>query len=167
MRGNFRLIVLAFFLLVAGGVAQGAPPVEQPIPDRELGLSSGSVFEVPSPDPVSENQSDPGQKPSLPRAYPGAPAIIPHGVADLLPITREGNLCLGCHLVKEKVEGEPTPVPQSHFVDLRTSPGQVGEQLVGARHNCMSCHVPLTDADPLVKNLFPLPSGAPIPAQKP
>ena len=156
MRGEHRLIVVAFFLLVAFGVAQGTPP-EGPISDRELGLSSGSVFEVPSPDPVSENQSDPGERPSLPRVYPGAPPIIPHGVADLLPITREQNLCLDCHLVKEKVKGEPTPIPQSHFVDLRNSPGRVGEEVAGARYNCVACHVSLTEAAPLVKNRFPTP----------
>lgn len=163
MRGDIRLIVLAVFMLAAVGAAQGAPPDKQAIPDQNLGLSRGSVFDVPSPDPVSENQTGPGEKPSLPRAYPGAPAIIPHGVADALPITREQNLCLGCHLVKEKVKGEPTPVPRSHFIDLRNNPGRVGEEVAGARYDCMACHVPLTDATPLVKNRFQKPGSVPKP----
>jgi cytochrome c-type protein NapB len=167
MRGDVQLIVLAVFLLVVAGVAQGAPPDGEPIPDRELGLSSGSVFDVPSPDPVSENRTDPGEKPALPRAYPGAPAIIPHGVADVLPITREDNLCLACHLVKEKVKGEPTPIPESHFIDLRNSPEKIGKQLVGARYNCISCHASLTEADPLVGNRFPNPSVGPTRVPKP
>jgi cytochrome c-type protein NapB len=154
MRGNVQLIILAVFLLVVSCVAQGTPPDGKAIPDREIGLSSGSVFDVPSPDSVSENRTNPGEKPALPRAYPGAPAIVPHGVADVLPITREANLCLACHQVKEKATGGPTPIPESHFVDLRNSPGKIGKRLVGARYNCMSCHVSLTEAGPLVENRF-------------
>jgi len=167
MRSDIRLIVLAVFLLAAVGAAQGTPPDKKAVPDRDLGLSRGSVFEVPSPDPVSENRTDPGEKASLPRAYPGAPPIIPHGVADALPITREQNLCLGCHLVKEKVKGGPTPVPRSHFIDLRNSPGRVGEEVAGARYNCVACHVSLTEAAPLVKNQFQKGSGRPGPVPKP
>lgn len=163
MRGDIRLIVLAVFLFAVVGAAQGTPPDKKAVPDRDLGLSRGSVFEVPSPDPVAENGTAPGENPPLPRAYPGAPPVIPHGVADALPITREQNLCLGCHLVKEKVKGEPTPVPRSHFIDLRNNPGRVGEEVAGARYNCVACHVSLTEATPLVKNRFQKPGSVPKP----
>jgi cytochrome c-type protein NapB len=167
MRCNVRLIVCAVFLLVAVGAVQGTSFDGKAIPDRELGLSTESVFEIPSPDPVSENRTDPGEKPPLPRAYPGAPAIIPHGVVDALPITRQQNLCLVCHLVKEKAKGAPTPVPRSHFIDMRNSPSRVGERLVGARYDCVACHVSLTEADPLVGNRFQEGSGRTAPARKP
>ena len=46
-----------------------------------------------------------------------------------------------------------TPIPASHYVDLRRG-GQKGERLAGARHVCISCHVPRTDARPLVGSRF-------------
>jgi cytochrome c-type protein NapB len=103
---------------------------------------------------VADNDTAPGEEPALPRAYPGAPPRIPHGIASLLPITRTDNYCIGCHLIDEKVEGGPTPVPASHKTDLRNAPGKVGESIVGARWYCVSCHVSLTGAKPLVGNGF-------------
>jgi nitrate reductase (cytochrome), electron transfer subunit len=153
---------------LAGRDAADTPPstpAEPPpaaIADRDLGLSKTSVFEVPSPPPVADNDSAPGEEPVLPRAYPGAPPRIPHGIAALLPITRQDNFCIDCHLTDEKVEGGPTPIPASHKTDLRNAPGKAGERVVGARWFCVSCHVPVTGAAPLVGNSFsPRPSPPP------
>ncbi len=145
--------------LASGDVATtGEPATEQaqaqaaPIADVELGLSRGSVFDVPSPPPVVENEAEPGESVRLPRAYPGAPALVPHAVADLLPITRRDNLCLDCHAVEieEPGEGEPTPIPESHYLDLRNAPGVRRDAVAGARYNCLSCHAAPTAAAPLV-----------------
>ena len=152
----------------AGSATTGDPaatPTETPpaaISDRDLGLSKTSVFEAASPPPVADNDSAPGEEPALPRAYPGAPPRIPHGIASLLPITRQDNFCIDCHLTDEKVEGGPTPIPASHKTDLRNSPEKAGERVVGARWFCVSCHVPVTGAAPLVGNGF-LPG--PVPPQ--
>jgi len=56
--------------------------------------------------------------------------------------------------VKAKKPGEPTPLPASHYTDLRNAPGKVGDTVTGARWVCTSCHVPQTDAKPLVGNRF-------------
>ena len=122
--------------------------------DEELGLSKTSVFETPSPDPLIENPSEPGDRPVIGRINPEGPATIPHGLRDLLPITFVENQCMDCHEVDEKEEGEPTPIPPSHFTDFRNDPATVGETVVGARYNCISCHVSLSESEPLVKNLF-------------
>ena len=127
---------------------------EKGTPDSQIGLSKVSVFEVADPDPVNENTSDPGEMPVLPRAFSDGPPLIPHGVAEFLPITLSENQCMDCHQVEEKEEGEPTPIPQSHFVDLRNAPDAVREDVAGARYLCMSCHVPQTGAAPLVENEF-------------
>ena len=123
-------------------------------PDRDLGLVKTSVFDTPVPPAVHENATDPGDEPILPRAYAGAPPRIPHGIADFTPITRDDNACLDCHLVEEKVEGEPTPVPESHFRDLRRAPEEIRPEIAGARYVCTTCHVPVTDAQALVGNGF-------------
>jgi cytochrome c-type protein NapB len=81
--------------------------------------------------------------------------VISHGIAEFLPITRSSNLCLDCHGVPgPKKKGEPTPVPASHFVDFRKAPGKKGEKVAGARWICTACHVPQTDAKPLVGTTY-------------
>ncbi len=145
---------------LAGGWVMSAPAPAaaqaggDPVPDTSLGLVKGSVFDVPTPPAVKPNDSSPGEQPPLPRPYVIAPPGIPHGIADYLPITRQENACLACHEVEGKKPGEPTPIPPSHYTDERNAPGQVGSQLVGARHVCVACHVPTTDAPELVGNRF-------------
>lgn len=141
--------VLALLLLAAPAPGREEPPAVEPIPEEQLGLSKTSVFEVPAPDPVHAIGGDPGEAPPLARAYAGAPPRVPHAIDDFLPITRTDNLCLDCHSVEEKSEGEPTPIPASHKTDLRGAPSEVREEVVGARHFCATCHVPRTDARPL------------------
>lgn len=146
-------------VLAAGCVAsnpgeRSAPVAGGPMPDSSLGLAKGSVFDVPSPPAVKVNDSTLGERPALPRAYVIAPPRVPHGVADFLPITQKQNACLDCHAIKEAKKGEPTPLPPSHYVDYRNAPGRPGTAVAGARHVCVSCHVPTTDAPSLVENRF-------------
>jgi len=124
------------------------------IPDTEIGLSKSSVFDEPAPDPTRTNQSEPGDRPLIPRGFPEQPPTVPHGVIESLPITFTENQCVDCHEVDEKEPGEPTPIPRSHYTDLRNAPGVVGDQIVGARYICVSCHVSPGDNEPLVKNAF-------------
>ena len=148
---------IPLLLLLAFAVALTAVQSKEaagPIPDRELGLSKSSVFETTAPPVTVPNTSDPGDEPVLTRVYEGAPPLIPHGIGEFTPIVRDGNQCLDCHLAEEKIEGEPTPIPESHFRDLRNAPAVVREEIAGARFVCTTCHVPLTDAKPPVGNGF-------------
>ncbi len=130
------------------------PAPSGPIADAELGLSKGSVFDVPAPPAVKAGESSPGEAPLLPRPYVIAPPRVPHAVADFLPITQKQNACLDCHAVKEKKQGDPTPIPPSHYTDYRNAPDRVGAQPAGARYVCVSCHAARTDAPNLVGNRF-------------
>ena len=145
---------LAVVLLLAAAPARPAERAKggrRPIADRELGLAKGSVFDVPTPPLYRAEDSTPGEKPLPARPTPVAPPVVPHAVADFLPITGSENACLACHeLPGPKKPGEPTPIPPSHRVDLRREPGKTGEKLAGARWVCISCHTPRTDARPLV-----------------
>lgn len=141
-------------LLLAASLGCAGTPTES-IPDEQIGLSKAAIDHVAVPDPVTENVSEPGELPPIARVFPGAPPEIPHGIADFLPIVRDGNLCLDCHVAGgEKAEGEPTPLPASHRTDLRRDPSTVGDEVVGARYVCTSCHVPSNDVPPLVDNRF-------------
>ncbi len=155
MRRETILSLAVFALLLAGrAVAEGES--EKPIADGDLGLAKGSVFDVLTPPVQAVNTTDPGDRPSVVRAYADAPPRIPHAVADFMPIRRQENWCADCHMTDWRApeEGEPTPIPSSHYIDLRSGSDEIGESIVGARWVCVSCHVPVTDAPPLVANSF-------------
>lgn len=151
MRRQLGLLLAPIACIAALAVAAERPATT---PADELGLAKGSVFDVAVPDPVKPDTSDPGDRPSLPREYPGSPARVPHGIDDFLPIGRQDNLCVDCHGIAEADEGDPTPIPPSHYTDLRRAPDRLGETVAGARWVCTSCHVVLTGAEPLVGNRF-------------
>jgi cytochrome c-type protein NapB len=153
-----KTAILSLVIVFAAGCAGSAPTraaaPATPVTDASLGLAKGSVFDVPTPPAVKANDSAPGERPVLPRAYATAPPRVPHAVGDFLPITQKQNACLDCHAVKEAKKGEPTAIPPSHYTDYRNAPERVGGQVVGARYVCVSCHAPTTDAPNLVENHF-------------
>lgn len=155
-----RTIVLVAFLasfaaaslLAVGALVAG--DANQPVPDQSLGLSKTSVFDTPVPEAALPNTTDPGDRPPIARDFPQQPPRIPHGIADFLPITADENACIDCHAVAEKEPGEPTPIPPSHYEDLRNAPGERGEHIVGARYVCVTCHISPGGNPPAVDNTF-------------
>jgi cytochrome c-type protein NapB len=152
----FHRIVASLVLMVAASPITFAA---QPIQADSMGLSKGSVFEVPAPKVYTTKAGQPGQNKVLPRAYLNAPPQIPHDIGDFLPITAQSNMCIACHAQpdqwgKEREKGVPTPIPPSHYTDRRNAPDKVTDHLINARFNCNQCHVPQMDAVPLVENTF-------------
>ena len=150
-----RIFASLVLMAVASSAALAAPSIAA----DSTGLSKGSVFDVPAPKVYTTKGGQPGQNKVLPRAYLGAPPQIPHDINDFLPITAQNNMCIACHAQpgqwgKPREKGVPTPIPQSHYTDLRNAPGKVTDHLMGARFNCNQCHVPQTNAAPLVENTF-------------
>lgn len=135
-----------------GTAAQTSPSGATGIPAARIGLFAAAVDSVLAPEPVRDNAIEPGESALLPRANPVTPPAIPHLVGEFLPITRDDNACLDCHAVTQNVPGEPTPIPASHYLDLRNAPDRPRGQIAGARQVCTSCHVPQTSAAPLVAN---------------
>ena len=39
-------------------------------------------------------------------------------------------------------------------MNLRHAPGTQRDEVAGARYNCILCHAPQTDAEPLIENNF-------------
>jgi cytochrome c-type protein NapB len=154
---NHNVIALIGMSLMLG--LMGSTAAAAGIKANDTGLSKTSVFDVPTPIVYYYKADQAGSSKLLPRAYLGAPPQIPHDITDFLPITRESNMCVSCHAQpeqwgKKREAGMPTPIPASHYTDLRNAPGKVTDQLIGARYNCNQCHVPQTDAPALVKNTF-------------
>jgi len=95
---------------------------------------------------------DPGDNERIVRAFENAPPLIPHAVADLLPITLDNNACLDCHLPDVADDAGATALPASHFYDIRRD--KELENLSGTNFYCTLCHAPQTDAAKLVDNTF-------------
>lgn len=144
--------VAALFVVA---LAVGAAAASRSVSESRPGLAKMGPRAVAAPPYVKDAESAPGERPVRPRAFPGATPVIPHGIADFLPITPKQNACVDCHAVKEKVKGEPTPIPPSHYVDWRNEPGKRGDHVVGARWSCTACHVPQAYVKPLVGSPFP------------
>jgi cytochrome c-type protein NapB len=135
--------------------SSAAAPAPTGVPDRSLGLSKTSPFEVPEPSKWAFVKESPGGNDRLARAFPISPPRIPHDVTDYLPITATKNRCLQCHDVeKAATPDDPTPIPASHRIDLRNAPEVKKKEVSGARWICTACHVPQAQADPPVGNTF-------------
>ncbi len=149
-----RLVISLTFLTLCCLALVGYASTQEGVPDKEIGLSKESVFDVPAPPSHRKNGSWPGQNSLLPRVNPLEPPPIPHMIGGFLPITQGRNPCMDCHRTDRKIEGGPVPIPESHYIDTRSGLDQKQDAPVGARYYCISCHVSQTDAPPLVENQF-------------
>lgn len=153
---KINIVKTALIACLAGlmSIAQA----EEGIADSDMGLSKRSVFDVPAPERFDYEGVMPGTDPVYTRAYPGAPPQIPHNIELMTPVKAAVNYCLSCHgrtdELSQPLQGKPTPIPASHYTDLRHAPGKVGNALAGARYVCTQCHVPQADVTPLMKNAF-------------
>jgi cytochrome c-type protein NapB len=144
-------LVATALVLAAAGMAQAANPID----DKDMGLSKGSVFDAPVP-PAWDYTATQGP---MPRYFGDAPPMIPHTVGVYENITASQNPCMGCHKQPDKMgqqvaAGMPTPMPASHYTDLRNAPGEVMKEVDGSRYKCTLCHQAQADAKPLVENTF-------------
>ena len=127
---------------------------DQSIPDDTLGLSKTSVYDVPDPEIVQFGTLDPGTVGKrAARSYNTAPPMIPHTTKDMVPITRDSNLCKDCHvqpdMIGMKIEpGIPVPAPVSHYTNVKK-----GELYMG-RWNCTQCHREQANVKLLVESVF-------------
>jgi cytochrome c-type protein NapB len=84
------------------------------------------------------------------RNYPDQPPVIPHQI-DNSQIDLNANKCLTCHS-RTAVEISQAPmVSVTHFMNRD---GQTLAAVTPRRYFCTQCHVPQTDARPLVENGF-------------
>lgn len=114
-----------------------------------------------------------GSSKKINRAFQDAPPMIPHDVSGFLPITRGNNACIGCHAPEVAPAMGATPLPASHFLDMRPHHKLVGQDftktvdnyknetsvktlthLSQARFNCSQCHAPQSQGNLAVENTF-------------
>ena len=86
----------------------------------------------------------------LPRDFVQQPPLIPHTTRDY-QITKNFNKCMDCHAWGKTRETGATKVSVTHF---KNREGQELSNISPRRYFCNQCHVPQSDAKPLVGNTF-------------
>ncbi len=114
----------------------------------------------------------PGKSKKIKRAFQDAPPMIPHDVTGMLPITKDNNQCITCHVDSAPYDKTIPSVPVSHFTSFRsnssyaiahanTSSEKLAHvnikklnHLYPGRFNCSQCHAPQANVKLLVENKF-------------
>ena len=150
MRGQnrFGLSVIALAIAGAGSlvVVAGAFSAENAPEIVPRVTCSQPMEEIPAPAlarPITDDKR-------VMRNYPEQPPVIPHSI-DNYQLTLKTNRCLDCHR-RQYTEGSGAPmISVTHFMNRD---GQVLADVTPRRYFCTACHVPQTDAKPLVDNTF-------------
>ena len=138
-------VVLAVCML-AIGVMEYTQAADD-VPVKLMGLRGGT--------PVSQdNAPAPGRQerdhPVSDRDFVQQPPLIPHTITGY-QVTKNFNKCMDCHAFQKAKESGATKVSITHF---RTRDGVELDNVSPRRYFCTQCHVPQTDARPLVENTF-------------
>jgi len=156
--------------------------VKPVVSDRQLSYRNQDLEDESTviPPKVTYTDAAPGTSKRIPRAYQDAPPMIPHSVEGLLPITKDNNQCLGCHMPDVAKSVGATPIPPSHFTNFRPKTEAKGgiifkngkpventsseklanvsikkiNHLYQGRFNCSQCHAPQANVKPLVGSTF-------------
>lgn len=86
----------------------------------------------------------------LERAYRQQPPLVPHTV-EKYEIDKKVNQCLRCHEWPYSDQEKAPKISDAHYVDRN---GVRQDTVNGNRYICTQCHVPQSDAKPLVENKF-------------
>ena len=138
-----------FSIIVATGCA-----VTQSYNEEELGLRKVDLYSEKTVvgEPTAYSTVSAGESKMIQRSFENAPPMIPHDVEGMMDMTKDSNACTGCHLPEVAEAVKATPIPKSHFFDMRTQ--KVLTEMSSARYNCSACHAPQSANEPLVKNEF-------------
>ncbi|MFV3127176.1 nitrate reductase cytochrome c-type subunit [Niveispirillum sp. KHB5.9] len=84
------------------------------------------------------------------RNYPEQPPVIPHTIVGY-QLDMKVNKCLTCHAREFTGDSQAPMVSVTHFQDRD---GQVLAGVSTRRYFCLQCHVPQSDVQPRVPNIF-------------
>jgi cytochrome c-type protein NapB len=112
-----------------------------------MGLRDGTPVNQDNPPTASQQERDHAVSD---RDFVQQPPLIPHTTQGY-QITKNFNKCMDCHAWQKTKESKATKVSVTHF---RNREGQELDNISPRRYFCTQCHVPQTDAKPLVNNTF-------------
>jgi cytochrome c-type protein NapB len=126
-----------FVLFSAAGLAQ---------PGSDT-LRKARVTEEPPPPRMATDENKDLKRM---RAYPMQPPTIPHKIDDY-QLDLNANKCMSCHARIRTADTQAPMISVTHYQDRD---GNFLAELSPRRYFCTQCHVPQTDARPLVDNNF-------------
>jgi len=129
------------FLAPAAAVAATEAPIK---------LQSLRGAEINASDPEGDGTRYGRDQAPLPRDFVQQPPLIPHTIKGYT-VTKNFNKCLDCHAWVRAKETGATKISVTHFKDRE---GQELSSVSPRRYFCSQCHVPQSDAKPLVGNTF-------------
>jgi cytochrome c-type protein NapB len=129
--------------LAAAAICAPAQEKVKPRPQRD----SNTPVEATSDADSLRNERD---RPPIPRDFVQQPPLIPHTIRGY-NITANFNKCMDCHSWSRYQEMGASKISITHFKDRD---GRELSNVSPRRYFCTACHVPLTDAKPLVNNQF-------------
>ncbi|THF61111.1 nitrate reductase cytochrome c-type subunit [Pseudothauera nasutitermitis] len=141
MNRKTRNLVMA--LVAAVGLGAATVPLAQTV-------SSVRGADVSAPELAPGNFRQLPDSPPIPRDYVQQPPLVPHKV-DGYEVSLNFNKCMDCHAWSRYQEAGATKVSLTHFKDRD---GGELSNVSPRRYFCLQCHVPQTDARPLVENTF-------------
>jgi len=149
---------VAVFIVAA---AFSAMPAMAQAPQATIGLRGA---EITADAPQGDHYKFERDRPPWPRDYPQQVPLIPHGVKGY-GLTRNFNKCLDCHAWQRHEEAGAPRVALSHYLDRE---GKRRASLAPRYYFCLQCHLPQTDARPLVRSDYRAPRlEPPAPQQEP
>jgi nitrate reductase (cytochrome), electron transfer subunit len=138
-RGRFLLAAatLGPCLVVGTLLAQDAPRLRGPEPFTR---------ETPAP-PIQRGVTNDVR---VRRNYPDQPPVIPHAIEGYA-LDLNANKCMSCHARRFTEQSQAPMISVTHYQDRE---GNTLGGLAPRRYACLACHVPQTEARPLVENRF-------------
>ena len=144
-----RVPTLLTGLLVAGALAIGAQlaGAAGPEPVKITALRGGTPLTQDNPPTASHQERDHAP---VQRDFVQQPPLIPHNTV-AYQVTKNFNKCMDCHGWSKAAAAGATKLSVTHFRDRE---GVELDNVSPRRYFCTQCHVPQTDAKPLVDNTF-------------
>lgn len=136
-------ILLMFIVSLSFPAFADSPEVSAPDGLRP----GGTLYETLAAPPIAGVPKDSGREI---RNYPEQPPVIPHSIRGY-QVDLRYNQCLACHNRNVAPDVGAPMVSVTHYTD-RT--GQTRSAVSPGRYFCTQCHVPQTDAKPLVNSRF-------------
>jgi len=140
MRRNHVLWALP--LVIAAGAAGAQTITDEP----RLTGPDDFMADVPAPQLARPETNGPRRM----RAYPEQPPTIPHDI-DGYELSVDFNKCLTCHKRQYTPQSGAPMISVTHYQDRD---GQMLADVSRRRYFCTQCHVPQTDARPIIPNTF-------------
>lgn len=146
------LFLASSILFLTAGLFASANAADKTVektgePVKLMGLRDGTPVNQDNPPTASHQERDHAVSD---RDFVQQPPMIPHTTQGY-QITKNFNKCMDCHAWQKTKESKATKVSVTHF---RTREGQELDNISPRRYFCTQCHVPQTDAKPLVNNTF-------------